>query len=82
MNGFIYAVEAKLNTSYRLYPNKSRSRHIVAKCVGFEGNHPVFSYTNQDTNAEKIITDVEPFENIQVVKKPNVFKRFFNFGSN
>ena len=67
MNNVIKAYEVKLGCEYRLFPNRKRSRYLVTKCVDVRDGHPIFLYTDKERNMEKIIKDVAPLENVQVV---------------
>lgn len=55
---------------YRLFPNRNRSRHIVAQAVSVDSKSgkPIFKYVDSDCTMERFITDVDPLENVQFVK--------------
>ena len=69
MNGIIKICEVKLGCEYRLFPNRKRSRYLVAKCVDVRNGHPIFLYTDKARGLEKRIENVDVFENVQKVSK-------------
>ena len=67
MTNVINACEVIEGCSYRLFPSSKRSRHIVVKCMGVLNGHPIFLYKDSEIKSEKIISDVNIHENVQVV---------------
>lgn len=68
MNDMIQAYEAERGRFYRLFPSGKRSRHLVAQALGVSPKgHPLFLFTDPETNVSTLITDVALTENVQSV---------------
>ena len=67
MKCMIKAYETKLNGRYRLFPAKSRSKHIEGRVVAFKGAQPIFSYYEPRMNTDRIVDDVDIHENVQII---------------
>lgn len=68
MDSMIPAYEAERGRLYRLFPSGKRSRHIVAQFLGISPKgHPLFVFTDPETQITVLITDVDIHENVQAV---------------